>query len=151
MVEMIVVVVIVLVLVSLAFVGMRGSRRSTAELKVKAAARTYYDAAIEFAIDNGGTMPQQGTQDWPSAKPELGPVDKLQKDADERYVRHVPEAVTDAGGIVAFGSGAPTSTGVGITYRRTSLTTFEVSGWVDGELVCRSTNTAASTGTVEDC
>jgi hypothetical protein len=71
---------------------------ATSEAAGRSVARTYYEAAVDYASDNGGVVPRPSTADWPAARVERGPVNLLNKVPDQRYLGKIPEGVTDGRG-----------------------------------------------------
>jgi type II secretory pathway pseudopilin PulG len=141
-VEMLVVLVVIGVLLGLMLTSMRGSKDTSGKAVGRAVASAYYEVAVDFASDNGGAVPKGGSAAWPSARIELGPMNFLNKSAQQRYLRHVPEAVTDGRvRLVADGvsSGARAAT-LTVTYSVTGPQTFEIIAARQGTPYCQLAN-----------
>lgn len=151
--EMLVVLVIIAILIGLLVSNMGGSKDTASKAAGRQVARAYYETAVDFASDNGGAVPRPGTTDWPTSRPELGPVNFLNKTAQQRYLRNVPEAVTDGRArLVTTGGGSTGSTGapLRITYTRTGAQSFEIVAALRGTPFCRLAN-GPSTTALKDC
>jgi hypothetical protein len=121
---------------------MHSSKDTAGKAVGRSAARDYYEVALDFASDNGGKVPVPGTPDWPNARPELGPVNYLNKTSTQRYFRHIPEAVTDGRVYLKAGAlsvGQPTAP-LSVTYTVSGAQTFDIVVAKDSVPYCHMAN-----------
>lgn len=153
LVEMLVVLAIVGVLIGILATHMGGTKDSGNKSVGRLAARAYYEVAVDFAADNGGAVPRPGTNEWPSANPELGPVNFLNEKVDQRYLRNIPEAVSDGRvRLVTVGGGSVGDAGapITITYQTTGAQTFDIIASRLGTPYCHLAN-GPTPGSLPDC
>lgn len=145
LIEIVVVMAIITILIAGVVTMMESAKRAGRHQQATTLARSYFDAAVDFAVDNGGTAPIAGTADWPTAHFERGPVDSLQANRNQRYLTTVPESAGTSRLAVTGSSTPPAGPRVAVTYHALNAMTFEVVGWVDQTAVCRITNGTART------
>jgi prepilin-type N-terminal cleavage/methylation domain-containing protein len=153
LVEMLVVLAIVAVLIGMLVSHMGGSKDTGNKTVGRHVARAYYEVAVDFASDNGGAVPKPGTLQWPTARPERGPVNFLNEQSDQRYLRNIPEAVTDGRArLVTVGGGSIGSANapVTVTYSTTGAQTFDIVASRLGTPYCHLAN-GPTAGPLPDC
>lgn len=151
LVELLVVMVIVALLGAIVFSRMHAAQDTSEKALGRSVARAYYEVANDFASDNGGAVPVVGSANWPSAELERGPVNHLNVQSSQRYLRTIPEAIGDGRvRLVAESASAGSAQArVQARYTVTGPQTFEIVLERDGTAYCRLANGPGGTALPE--
>lgn len=151
MTEMMVVTAVIAIMCAIILPSMRGAKRSSRTRAAASTAQSYAQAISAFQLDHRGRTPVIGGADWPAGTGLVdGPLDMLGR----RYLKNIPDTVTDGRVPVIDGAGgvptsAPPDVYGRVRYERTSDATWSliVDRVEDGVYIehCRITSAAGGT------
>ncbi len=134
LVELILVMVLAAALIAMGMWGWADAQRAALVRSVVEAAHTYDSAIDQYRRDHAGDAPGEiGSATWPAASRDRGPRPVMQH-GRAGYVRTPPGGVSQ--GLVVLGEHGDARR-AGLTYRRIGDTRYELTAWVNGEVVCR--------------